>query len=197
MTTTVASPRARTTFSRLEHVLDLPNLIDIQKASFRWFLDEGLRETIDDISPIEDYTGSLAVEFGAYKFGDPAFGAQLLESLERDRRHEPRDRPAAVGHLEALARRGTSHPSARVLAELSDPDPLHVLQSSTSASVLCVFPSQALHCRPANKADSAGLPLRGRGHFRYPGGLRPCFAVHVFPLAVASSHRISKGGCIT
>ena len=34
-------------------------------------MDEGLRETIDDISPIEDYTGTLAVEFGEYKFGDP------------------------------------------------------------------------------------------------------------------------------
>ena len=74
MTSRVAAPRARTSFSRLKHdVLDLPNLIDIQKASFAWFLEEGLRETIDDISPIEDYTGSLAVEFGAYKFGEPQF----------------------------------------------------------------------------------------------------------------------------
>src|SRR5437764_11300867 len=78
----VASPRARTTFSRLEHVLDLPNLIDIQKSSFKWFLDEGLRETIDDISPIEDYTGSLAVEFGAYKFGEPQ--ASIRECREKD-----------------------------------------------------------------------------------------------------------------
>jgi DNA-directed RNA polymerase subunit beta len=62
LTTRVAAPSARTSFSRLKHVLDLPNLIDIQKASFQWFLDEGLRETIDDISPIEDYTGTLAVE---------------------------------------------------------------------------------------------------------------------------------------
>ena len=71
MTTKVAAPRARKSFSRLKHVLDLPNLIDIQKASFDWFLDEGLRETIDDISPIEDYTGTLAVEFGEYEFGEP------------------------------------------------------------------------------------------------------------------------------
>ena len=82
MTTTVASPRARTTFSRLEHVLDLPNLIDIQKASFDWFKNEGLRETIDDISPIEDYTGSLAVEFGEYEFGVPQFSIQ--ECREKD-----------------------------------------------------------------------------------------------------------------
>src|SRR6058998_1256318 len=78
----VAAPSARTTFSRLKHVLDLPNLIDIQRASFQWFLDEGLRETIDDISPIEDYTGTLAVEFGAYKFGEPQFSNK--ECREKD-----------------------------------------------------------------------------------------------------------------
>jgi DNA-directed RNA polymerase subunit beta len=82
LTTRVAAPSARTSFSRLKHVLDLPNLIDIQKASFQWFLDEGLRETIDDISPIEDYTGTLAVEFGAYKFGDPQFS--IKECREKD-----------------------------------------------------------------------------------------------------------------
>ncbi|TML72546.1 MAG: DNA-directed RNA polymerase subunit beta [Actinobacteria bacterium] len=82
MTTTVAAPSARTSFSRLKHVLDLPNLIDIQKASFQWFLDEGLRETIDDISPIEDYTGTLAVEFGAYQFGQPQFS--IKECREKD-----------------------------------------------------------------------------------------------------------------
>jgi DNA-directed RNA polymerase subunit beta len=64
LTSRVAAPSARKSYSRLKHVLDLPNLIDIQKASFDWFLKEGLRETIDDISPIEDYTGTLAVEFG-------------------------------------------------------------------------------------------------------------------------------------
>jgi DNA-directed RNA polymerase subunit beta len=82
LTTRVAAPSARTSFSRLKHVLDLPNLIDIQKASFQWFLEEGLRETIDDISPIEDYTGTLAVEFGAYKFGDPQFS--IKECREKD-----------------------------------------------------------------------------------------------------------------
>ena len=82
MTTKVASPRARKSFSRIENVLELPNLIDIQIASFKWFLDEGLRETIDDISPIEDYTGSLAVEFGNYVFGQPQFS--IKECREKD-----------------------------------------------------------------------------------------------------------------
>jgi DNA-directed RNA polymerase subunit beta len=78
----VTAPRARKSFSRLKHVLDLPNLIDIQRQSFDWFLNEGLRETIDDISPIEDYTGSLAVEFGEYRFGEPQFSIQ--ECREKD-----------------------------------------------------------------------------------------------------------------
>jgi DNA-directed RNA polymerase subunit beta len=77
-----AAPSARKSFSHLANVLDLPNLIDIQKASFRWFLEEGLRETIDDISPIEDYTGTLAVEFGEYKFGEPQFS--IKECREKD-----------------------------------------------------------------------------------------------------------------
>ena len=82
MAHTVTAPRARKSFSRLKHVLDLPNLIDIQRESFDWFLREGLRETIDDISPIEDYTGSLAVEFGDYRFGEPQFSIQ--ECREKD-----------------------------------------------------------------------------------------------------------------
>jgi DNA-directed RNA polymerase subunit beta len=82
LSSTLAAPSARKSFSRLKHVLDLPNLIDIQKASFQWFMDEGLRETIADISPIEDYTGTLAVEFGEYEFGEPQFS--IKECREKD-----------------------------------------------------------------------------------------------------------------
>ena len=85
MSSTTVAPRARKSFSRLKHVLDLPNLIDIQKASFEWFLNEGLRETIDDISPIEDYTGTLAVEFGDYEFGPP----QHRSTVPRERHDLP------------------------------------------------------------------------------------------------------------
>ena len=59
MTTKVASPRARKSFSRIENVLELPNLIDIQIASFKWFLDEGLRETIDTSSNHLDVLAGL------------------------------------------------------------------------------------------------------------------------------------------
>jgi DNA-directed RNA polymerase subunit beta len=82
LSSVAVAPRARKSFSRLKHVLDLPNLIDIQKVSFRWFIEDGLRETIDDISPIEDYTSTLAVEFGEYEFGEPQFTIQ--ECREKD-----------------------------------------------------------------------------------------------------------------
>jgi DNA-directed RNA polymerase subunit beta len=82
LSSTAVAPRARKSFSRLKHVLDLPNLIDIQKASFEWFKNEGLRETIADISPIEDYTGTLAVEFGDFEFGESQFTIQ--ECREKD-----------------------------------------------------------------------------------------------------------------
>ncbi len=82
MATKVAPRPVRKSFSRLKHVLDLPNLIDIQRASFDWFLKEGLRETIDDISPIEDYTGTLAVEFADYEFGPPP--VSIKECREKD-----------------------------------------------------------------------------------------------------------------
>jgi DNA-directed RNA polymerase subunit beta len=82
LSSVAVAPRARKSFSRLKHVLDLPDLIDIQKASFDWFMEGGLRETIDDISPIEDYTGTLAVEFAEYEFGEPQFTIQ--ECREKD-----------------------------------------------------------------------------------------------------------------
>src|SRR5262245_15322441 len=82
LSSVAVAPRARKSFSRLKHVLDLPDLIDIQKASFDWFMEDGLRETIDDISPIEDYTGTLAVEFAEYEFGEPQFTIQ--ECREKD-----------------------------------------------------------------------------------------------------------------
>ena len=82
---TVDAPRTRRTFARLENTVDLPNLIDIQRKSFAWLSDPekgGLRETIDDISPIEDYTGNLAVQFGEFTFDEPV--ASLEECREKD-----------------------------------------------------------------------------------------------------------------
>jgi len=81
----IDAPRTRRSFARLDKVLEVPNLIDIQRKSFAWLTDPekgGLRETIDDISPIEDYTGNLAVQFGEFTFDDPV--ASLEECREKD-----------------------------------------------------------------------------------------------------------------
>ncbi|MEH7334729.1 DNA-directed RNA polymerase subunit beta [Neobacillus drentensis] len=74
--------RQRRSYARISEVLELPNLIEIQTSSYQWFLDEGLREMFQDISPIEDFTGNLSLEFIDYSLGDPKYSVE--ESKERD-----------------------------------------------------------------------------------------------------------------
>ncbi len=57
----------RMSFSRQKEVQEMPNLIEVQKASYQWFLDYGLQEAFDDISPIEDYSGHLSLSFVGYE----------------------------------------------------------------------------------------------------------------------------------
>ena len=77
-----AGLRQRRTFAKIPEILEVPNLIALQKDSFEWFLIDGLRETFRDISPIEDFTGNLAVEFGDHEFGDPKYSVE--ECKEKD-----------------------------------------------------------------------------------------------------------------
>jgi DNA-directed RNA polymerase subunit beta len=65
-----AGARQRRSFAKIPEILDVPDLIAIQTDSFKWFLEEGLHETFQDMSPISDFTDTLAVEFGAHEFGD-------------------------------------------------------------------------------------------------------------------------------
>ncbi|MBO0600862.1 DNA-directed RNA polymerase subunit beta [Sporosarcina sp. E16_3] len=74
--------RQRRSFARISEVLDLPNLIEIQTASYEWFLEEGLLDMFRDISPIQDFTGNLSLEFIDYTLGDPKYPVE--ESKERD-----------------------------------------------------------------------------------------------------------------
>ncbi len=74
--------RERWSYSRLREVLNMPNLIEIQQNSYQWFLDEGLREMFRDISPIQDFTGNLVLEFIDYSLGDPKY--EVEECKERD-----------------------------------------------------------------------------------------------------------------
>lgn len=73
----------RETFSRIPSVLDFPNLLDIQRNSFQWFLEEGLGEVLADVSPIQDYSGGLVLEFTDYKFDEEA-DYSVEEAKERD-----------------------------------------------------------------------------------------------------------------
>ena len=73
----------RMSYSRIQKVLDLPNLIAVQKNSYDWFLEEGLREVFDDISPISDYAGSLVLEFVDYYLEETPKYSEV-EAKDRD-----------------------------------------------------------------------------------------------------------------
>ncbi|MBC7087025.1 MAG: DNA-directed RNA polymerase subunit beta [Tissierellales bacterium] len=75
--------RERMSYSRIPEVLDLPDLIEVQKSSYKWFIEEGLREVFDDISPIQDYTGNLILEFVDY-YIDSEVKYDEMEARERD-----------------------------------------------------------------------------------------------------------------
>lgn len=74
--------RERVSFGKIHEILDMPNLIEIQQRSYQWFLDEGLNEMFRDISPIQDFTGNLVLEFIDYSLGDPKYPVD--ECKERD-----------------------------------------------------------------------------------------------------------------
>ncbi|MBE6013568.1 MAG: DNA-directed RNA polymerase subunit beta, partial [Lachnospiraceae bacterium] len=73
----------RISYSRIDEVLEMPNLIEVQKDSYKWFLEEGLREVFEDISPITDYNGNLVLEFIDFRLDDqPKYSIE--ECKERD-----------------------------------------------------------------------------------------------------------------
>ena len=73
----------RMSFSRIDEVIDMPNLIEVQKNSYRWFLNEGLKEVFRDISAIEDYTGNLVLDFIDFRLdSEPKY--TIKECKERD-----------------------------------------------------------------------------------------------------------------
>jgi DNA-directed RNA polymerase subunit beta len=72
----------RRSYARIPEVLSVPNLIEVQKKSYQWFLDQGLKELFQDISPIQDFTGNLILEFAEYSLGEPKYDVD--ECQERD-----------------------------------------------------------------------------------------------------------------
>ena len=74
--------RERYSFGKIKEVLEMPNLVEIQHKSYQWFLHEGLRQMFDDVSPIQDFTGNLVLEFLDYDFGEPKYDVE--ECKNRD-----------------------------------------------------------------------------------------------------------------
>ena len=74
----------RMSFSQNKEVLEMPNLIEIQKDSYKWFLTDGLKEAFDDISPIQDFQGNLSLEFVGYKLCEDEKKYTIEQCKERD-----------------------------------------------------------------------------------------------------------------
>ncbi len=74
--------RRRVSFGKIDEILAMPNLIEIQQKSYQWFLNEGLREVFREISPIQDFTGNLVLQFIDYSLGEPKYDVE--ECKERD-----------------------------------------------------------------------------------------------------------------
>ncbi|HSW35032.1 MAG TPA: DNA-directed RNA polymerase subunit beta, partial [Candidatus Limnocylindrales bacterium] len=77
-----AGRRKRRSYARIIEVLDLPNLIEVQRSSFDWFLKQGLKEIFEDFSPVQDFTGNLVLEYFDYTLGEPKYSVE--DCRERD-----------------------------------------------------------------------------------------------------------------
>ena len=79
-----AGKSVRMSYQRQKEVLEIPNLIEVQKNSYDWFITSGLREVFDDISPIDDYSDKLRLEFADYKLYRDEVKYSIEECKERD-----------------------------------------------------------------------------------------------------------------
>ena len=73
----------RLSYSKIKEPLEMPNLIEVQKNSYKWFLEEGLKEVLDDISPISDDSGKFVLEFCDYEFNfNPKYSVEECKERE-------------------------------------------------------------------------------------------------------------------
>ena len=71
----------RYSYARINEVLPMPHLIDIQRKSYEWFMREGLCEIFHDISPIKDFTGNLELSFEGFTLGDPKYSVEECKDV--------------------------------------------------------------------------------------------------------------------
>ena len=74
--------RVRRSFAKIPDVMDVPNLIGVQTESYKWFMDEGVKQAFADYSPIENSTKTMCVEFGEYKFGEPKHSVDECKEMD-------------------------------------------------------------------------------------------------------------------
>ena len=74
--------RQRRSFSRIKKTYELKDLLEIQKKSYQWFIDTGIKEVLDDLFPVENFSGTLSLEFGDYHFDEPRY--TIKESRDRE-----------------------------------------------------------------------------------------------------------------
>ncbi len=65
--------RKRRSYAKTKNAIELGNLLEVQKKSYQWFIEEGIKETFEDIFPVESFTGNLSLEFGEYSFDEPRY----------------------------------------------------------------------------------------------------------------------------
>ena len=76
------SYRERADFSKVGNSLELQDLLEIQKKSYNWFIEEGIKEVFADLFPVENFSGTLSLEFGDYHFDEPKY--TIKESKDRE-----------------------------------------------------------------------------------------------------------------
>ncbi|MBQ9018825.1 MAG: DNA-directed RNA polymerase subunit beta [Bacilli bacterium] len=74
--------RERRNFSSIRNTYELKDLLEIQKKSYKWFIDEGIKEVFEDLFPVENFSGTLSLEFGDYHFDEPKYS--IKESKDRE-----------------------------------------------------------------------------------------------------------------
>ena len=111
-------------YQRQKEVLPMPNLIEVQKNSYQWFRDKGLQEVLDDISPIEDFSGHLSLTFAGYSFkeedakysiekckeGDRTYAAPLRVTVrlyDKENNREIKEQEIFMGDLPLMTKNGT------------------------------------------------------------------------------------------
>ena len=71
--------RERRSYAKTENAIELGNLLEIQKKSYKWFIDFGIKEVFDDIFPVESFTGNLSLEFVDYSFESPRYSIKNVK----------------------------------------------------------------------------------------------------------------------